>query len=96
MQLIPNKVLYENFTAIDGEKIEFGEEAKLFLEQRGHIVSSLSSAAAVSQLVVHNLQVPVLSNHRKDNRKVKNGNNIFHGKLIAISDPRKDGSPAGL
>ncbi|THU50041.1 hypothetical protein C4D60_Mb06t15890 [Musa balbisiana] len=95
-KLIPNKVLYENFTAIDGEKIEFGEEAKLFLEQRGHIVSSLSSAAAVSQLVVHNLQVPVLSNHRKDNRKVKNGNNIFHGKLIAISDPRKDGSPAGL
>ncbi|CAL9184861.1 unnamed protein product [Musa hybrid cultivar] len=95
-KLIPNKVLYENFTAIDGEKIEFGEEAKLFLEQRGHIVSSLSSAAAVSQLVVHNLQVPILSTHRKDNRKVKNGNNIFHGKLIAISDPRKDGSPAGL
>ncbi|RWW66450.1 hypothetical protein BHE74_00026191 [Ensete ventricosum] len=91
-KLIPNKVLYENFTAIDGEKIELGDEAKLFLEQRGHIVNSLSSAAAVSQFVVHNLQVPVLSTHRK----VKNGNNIFHGKLIAISDPRKDGSPAGI
>ncbi|WOL00695.1 hypothetical protein Cni_G09408 [Canna indica] len=89
-KLIPNEVLYENFTAIDGEHIEFSNDAKLFLEQKGHILRS-TSYAAVSQLVVQNLNDTVSSN-----RKVKNGNNVFHGTLIAVSDPRKDGIPAGL
>ncbi|CAL9764017.1 unnamed protein product [Musa acuminata subsp. burmannicoides] len=93
--LIPNEVLYENFTAIDGEHIEFANEAKLFLEQRGHVLRSLSSGA-VSQLVVHNLHERVPSMQRKTDRKAKNGDGVFHGRLIAVSDPRKDGSPAAL
>ncbi|WOL01972.1 hypothetical protein Cni_G10691 [Canna indica] len=95
-KLIPNEVLYENFTAIDGEEIEFEEDAKLFLEQRGHVLQGLSTVGAVSQLIVHNLQEPVLSGRIKDKRKAKNGKSTFHGRLIAVSDPRKDGCPAGL
>ncbi|XP_009405839.2 glutathione hydrolase 3 [Musa acuminata AAA Group] len=93
--LIPNEVLYENFTAIDGEHIEFANEAKLFLEQRGHVLRSLS-LGAVSQLVVHNLHERVPNMQRKTDRKAKNGGAVFHGRLIAVSDPRKDGSPAAL
>ncbi|CAL9192750.1 glutathione hydrolase 3-like [Musa acuminata AAA Group] len=93
--LIPNEVLYENFTAIDGEHIEFANEGKLFLEQRGHVLRSLS-LGAVSQLVVHNLHDRVPSMQRKTDRKAKNGEGVFHGRLIAVSDPRKDGSPAAL
>ncbi|CAL9186404.1 unnamed protein product [Musa hybrid cultivar] len=93
--LIPNEVLYENFTAIDGEHIEFANEGKLFLEQRGHVLRSLS-LGAVSQLVVHNLHERVPSMQRKTDRKAKNGDGVFHGRLIAVSDPRKDGSPAAL
>ncbi|CAD5179150.1 unnamed protein product [Musa acuminata subsp. malaccensis] len=93
--LIPNEVLYENFTAIDGEHIEFANEAKLFLEQRGHVLRSLS-LGAVSQLVVHNLHERVPNMQRKTDRKAKNGGGVFHGRLIAVSDPRKDGSPAAL
>lgn len=95
LQLIPNEVLYENFTAIDGEHIEFANEAKLFLEQRGHVLRSLS-LGAVSQLIVHNLHERVPSMQRKTDRKAKNGDGVFHGRLIAVSDPRKDGSPAAL
>lgn len=93
--LIPNEVLYENFTAIDGEHIEFANEGKLFLEQRGHVLRSLS-LGAVSQLVVHNLHERVPNMQRKTDRKAKNGGAVFHGRLIAVSDPRKDGSPAAL
>ncbi|XP_065044284.1 glutathione hydrolase 3-like isoform X2 [Musa acuminata AAA Group] len=93
--LIPNEVLYENFTAIDGEHIEFANEGKLFLEQRGHVLRSLS-LGAVSQLVVHNLHERVPNMQRKTDSKAKNGDGVFHGRLIAVSDPRKDGSPAAL
>lgn len=89
MQLIPNEVLYENFTAIDGERFEFAEDAKLFLERRGHAMRGIA-LGAVSQLVVHNIQEPFMSLHRRMK------NNVVHGMLIAVSDPRKDGSPAGV
>ncbi|RZS16587.1 hypothetical protein BHM03_00048596 [Ensete ventricosum] len=94
-KLIPNEVLYENFTAIAGEHIEFANDAKLFLEQRGHVLRSLS-LSSVSQLIVHNLNERVPSMQRKTDRKTKNRGGVFHGRLIAVSDPRKDGSPAAL
>ncbi|XP_017697407.2 glutathione hydrolase 3 isoform X2 [Phoenix dactylifera] len=93
-ELIPNVVLYENWTAIDGELIEFKEEAKVFLEQRGHHLQSMSGGA-VSQLVVHDLQESVLK--QTGITKVEtNDVRVFHGMLTAVSDPRKDGRPAGL
>ncbi|PKA56384.1 Gamma-glutamyltranspeptidase 3 [Apostasia shenzhenica] len=87
-KLIPNIVLYENWTAIDGENIQLDVESRAFLKQRGHHLRSLSGGA-VCQLVTHNLQVPASNiGGRKDG--------IFRGMLTAVSDPRKDGRPAGI
>ncbi|KAJ3693681.1 hypothetical protein LUZ60_009161 [Juncus effusus] len=83
-KLIPNRVEYENYTAIDGEKIEFRNSEKIFLEQRGHELKSIS-AGAVCQLVVHEFTVPV-----------SDSSTVYKGMLTAVSDPRKDGAPAGL
>lgn len=90
MQLIPNVVHYENCTVIDGEHFEFAEAAKEFLEERHHQLESQPGVAAVCQFVVQNLKQPV-SNARRGFR-----NGVFHGMLTAVSDPRKDGRPAGL
>lgn len=55
-----------------------------FLLHRGHILSSLDSGA-VSQLIVHDLGKSV----------APKSNGVFLGKLVGVSDPRKDGYPAG-
>ncbi|KAH0434242.1 hypothetical protein IEQ34_026854 [Dendrobium chrysotoxum] len=87
-KLIPNVVLYENWTTIDDEQIQVTPEAQTYLKQRGHHLSSISGGS-VTQFVVHNLQNPVPNvDKRKDG--------IFYGKLTAVSDPRKDGRPAGI
>ncbi|KAJ0962354.1 hypothetical protein J5N97_030182 [Dioscorea zingiberensis] len=92
-KLIPNVVLYENWTTVNGEHIEFLEKAKVFLEERGHQVNG-QSGGAVSQLVVHNLTNPVNINMRKVTHQ--GTRNVFHGMLTAVSDPRKTGRPAGI
>lgn len=95
-RLIPNVVRYENWTAMDGEHIELSSDARAFLEQRNHQLESLSGAAAVCQLVVHDLQEPVSNWQRKGALWVRPDidNGVFHGMLTAVSDPRKDGMPA--
>ncbi|KAJ0031710.1 hypothetical protein Pint_13317 [Pistacia integerrima] len=92
-KLIPNMVLYENWTVIDGDHIELTDERKLFLEERGHQLEAKAGGAIV-QFVVQNLQNPI-----KIGRKIgKDINNalIFHGTLTAVSDPRKNGRPAAI
>ncbi|KAJ4769097.1 Gamma-glutamyltranspeptidase [Rhynchospora pubera] len=98
--LIPNKIRYENYTAIDGEYIGFENSAKMFLEERGHVLENIG-AGAVCQLVVHDLREPVQNWDvtRRIQRKILKGtvdNGAFKGMLTAVSDPRKDGAPAGL
>ncbi|KAK8452389.1 hypothetical protein SEVIR_5G101900v4 [Setaria viridis] len=83
-KLIPNVVTYEDETAVDGEVIALSDGAKAFLEQRGHRLRSTDSGA-VCQFIVHQLAEPPAS-----------GGGVFRGRLTAVSDPRKDGSPAGL
>lgn len=89
LQLIPNKVLYENWTVIDGDRIELADERKLFLEERGHQLEARAGGAIV-QLVVQNLQNPI-----KIGRKIGK-DQIFRGTLTAVSDPRKNGKPAAI
>ncbi|XP_058108049.1 glutathione hydrolase 3 isoform X2 [Magnolia sinica] len=91
-KLIPNVVLYENWTVIDGEHIELSEDNKIFLEERGHHLKA-QATGAISQLVVHNLQNQLLNMGRKHTGF---NSGVFHGLLTAVSDPRKDGQPAGL
>eukprot|EP01018_Ginkgo_biloba_P038112 Gb_20998 [translate_table: standard] len=85
-KLIPNIVLYENWTVVSGEHIELSDEAKVGLTERGHRLKA-QSTGAICQLVVQNLQDPV---------KIASDSQIFYGMLTAVSDPRKDGIPAGF
>lgn len=82
-------MLYENWTVVDGEHIEVSEERKEFLRERGHQLQA-KAGGAICQLVVQNL-----TGASELGRKVKN-DNVLHGVLTAISDPRKGGSPAAI
>ncbi|XP_037409431.1 glutathione hydrolase 3-like [Triticum dicoccoides] len=83
--LVPNVVRYEDETVVDGEVIELKAEAREFLRRRGHVLKG-TVWSAVCQMIVQDLQAPVSSGSE----------NVFHGMLTAVSDPRKDGSPAGV
>ncbi|CAL4958177.1 unnamed protein product [Urochloa decumbens] len=83
-KLIPNVVTYEDETVASGEVIALSEEAKAFLEERGHRLKSTDSGA-VCQFIVQQLPETPAS-----------GGTVVRGRLTAVSDPRKDGSPAGL
>ncbi|XP_024922531.3 glutathione hydrolase 3 isoform X1 [Ziziphus jujuba] len=91
-QLIPNVVLFENFTVFNGNHIEVSEERKLFLQERGHQLETLSRGA-ITQLVVQSLGNPIKIGRKSG--KVSNAQ-IFHGTLTAVSDLRKDGKPAAI
>ncbi|CAO2204626.1 unnamed protein product [Urochloa humidicola] len=84
-KLIPNVVTYEDETVASGEVIALSEEAKAFLEGRGHRLKRTDSGA-VCQFIVQDLAEAPASG----------GAGVFRGRLTAVSDPRKDGSPAGL
>lgn len=95
MQLIPNVVLYENWTVIDGDHIELPDERKHFLEERGHQLQA-RSGGAICQLVVQNLGNNNAFEMGRKHGKVPPHDQIFHGTLTAVSDPRKDGRPAAV
>lgn len=92
-ELIPNVVLYENSTCIDGDHIELSDEKKHFLEERGHQLEA-KNGGAICQLIVQNLPNPPLQLGRRSGKEYKDG--IFRGMLVAVSDPRKDGRPAAI
>ncbi|KAK9101171.1 hypothetical protein Scep_024601 [Stephania cephalantha] len=83
--LTPNVVMYENWTLRDGNHIELSEEDKLFLQERGHELMG-KPRGAICQFIVQ-----ILTNSSKEG-----GDSVFHGKLTAVSDPRKNGRPAAL
>ncbi|XP_031094437.1 glutathione hydrolase 3-like [Ipomoea triloba] len=84
-KLIPNTVLYENWTIMDGEHIELSGGRRRFLEGRGHQLQAQESGA-ICQFLVQNLPKP--------GQWLNNG--TFYGMLTAVSDPRKGGSPAAI
>uniref|UniRef100_A0A0C9QUN3 Glutathione hydrolase n=1 Tax=Wollemia nobilis TaxID=56998 RepID=A0A0C9QUN3_9CONI len=86
-ELIPNVVRYENWTIVDGDHIELSDESKVGLRKLGHELKAMAGGA-ICQLVVQNLDNPI---------KVQGSDNqVFYGVLTAVSDPRKDGIPAGF
>lgn len=92
-KLIPNTVLYENWTVIDGKHIELAGDRKAFLEERGHQLLAQAGGAIV-QLVVQTLQSPIHVD--SENSRDSVNAQILHGTLTAVSDPRKDGRPAAI
>ncbi|KAL9274592.1 Glutathione hydrolase 3-like protein [Drosera capensis] len=70
--LIPNYVLFENWTVIKGNHIELPEERQASLEARGHKLKSIIGGA-ICQLVVQTMQNStdsVLENSNSDNTMV--------------------------
>ncbi|KAF8400911.1 hypothetical protein HHK36_014214 [Tetracentron sinense] len=93
--LIPNVVLFENLTVVDGHHIELSQERKTFLEERGHELKEKTSGA-VCQLVVQTLSNPIYMGRRIGGESNPQNHKVFHGMLTAVSDPRKDGRPAAV
>ncbi|MBA0559725.1 hypothetical protein Golob_016674, partial [Gossypium lobatum] len=80
-QLIPNVVMYENWTTVTGDHFEVSSSIRSDLQKKGHTLRGLAGGA-ISQFIVHNLE----------GRKGKGSS----GELVAVSDPRKGGIPAGF
>ena len=86
-------VSYENWTVIDGDHIELPDVRRHFLEERGHQLQA-KSGGAICQLVVQTLGNGGVNMGRKQGKI--SSDQIFHGTLTAVSDPRKDGRPAAV
>lgn len=95
LQLIPNVVQYENFTAINGDYIGVAEDTKMFLAERGHELKALSSGAIV-QLIVQRFKEEEEEMIIEIGRKIGKKSKPFKGLLTAVCDPRKDGKPAAV
>uniref|UniRef100_A0A1D1YP72 Glutathione hydrolase n=1 Tax=Anthurium amnicola TaxID=1678845 RepID=A0A1D1YP72_9ARAE len=81
-QLIPNVVMYENWTTVTGDHFEIPADVRTALQKKGHVLQALAGGT-ITQLIVHNLE----------DSKAHHG--VLKGKLTAVSDPRKGGFPAG-
>ncbi|XVF61722.1 hypothetical protein PTKIN_Ptkin08bG0153000 [Pterospermum kingtungense] len=80
-QLIPNVVLYENWTTVIGDHFEVPATIRKDLQMKGHVLQGLAGGT-ISQFIVPKLD------------ELKGNGNI--GELVAVSDPRKGGFPAGF
>ncbi|KAF6174855.1 hypothetical protein GIB67_026343 [Kingdonia uniflora] len=58
LKLIPNVVLYENWTMVDGDHIELSDKSKSFLADRNHLLKGQASGA-VCQLIVQTPQTAI-------------------------------------
>lgn len=95
MQLIPNVVLYEDWTCLDGEHIELASEVRQFLEERGHQLEA-KSGGAISQLIVQDLRNAIPMGRKNGKAPKAPNDQVLCGILTAVSDPRKDGRPAAI
>lgn len=82
MQLIPNVVSYENWTTVSGKHIELPSDIREALSSKGHVLQGLAGGTICQFIAVDDLE-----------HSVKNKG---FGKLVAVSDPRKGGFPAGF
>ncbi|KAK4838170.1 hypothetical protein QYF36_011621 [Acer negundo] len=80
-QLIPNTVLYENWTALSGDHFEVPADIRASLKKKGHVLESIAGGT-ICQFIVQELETI------EDNGSV--------GRLVGVSDPRKGGFPAGF
>ncbi|KAI4317214.1 hypothetical protein L6164_025104 [Bauhinia variegata] len=80
-QLIPNMVLYENWTTVSGDHFEVPGNIRADLKKKGHVLQSLGGGT-ICQFIVQDIEAST--------------RNEVTGKLVAVSDPRKGGFPAGF
>ncbi|PON33587.1 Gamma-glutamyltranspeptidase [Parasponia andersonii] len=80
-QLIPNVVNYENWTTVIGDHFEVPKDIRVALQKKGHVLQGLGGGT-ICQFIVQDAET--------------SEGNIHLGKLVAVSDPRKGGFPAGF
>ncbi|XP_034220290.1 glutathione hydrolase 1-like isoform X2 [Prunus dulcis] len=80
-QLLPNVVQYENWTTVTGDHFEVPSQIRKALHKKGHVLDPLSGGS-ICQFIVQ--QIEALKN---------NGGTR---EIVAVSDPRKGGFPAGF
>ncbi|PQQ00314.1 gamma-glutamyltranspeptidase 1 [Prunus yedoensis var. nudiflora] len=80
-QLLPNVVQYENWTTVTGDHFEVPAQIRKALHKKGHVLNPLSGGS-ICQFIVQ--QIEALKN---------NGGTR---EIVAVSDPRKGGFPAGF
>ncbi|KAJ1394133.1 Nucleophile aminohydrolase, N-terminal [Sesbania bispinosa] len=81
-QLIPNIVNYENWTTVSGDHIELPADIREALRSKGHVLEGLAGGSVCQFIVLDNVE--------------SSGRNKEIEKLVAVSDPRKGGFPAGF
>lgn len=81
MQLIPNVVTYENWTTVIGDHFEVPAYIRKDLQKKGHVLEGLGGGT-ICQFIVQAAETS------KENKQL--------GELVAVSDPRKGGIPAGF
>ncbi|OAY79948.1 Gamma-glutamyltranspeptidase 1 [Ananas comosus] len=81
-ELIPNVVQYENWTTVFGDHFEVPAATRAQLRKKGHVLQALAGGT-ICQFIVRNLE------------SLRTRNGVMFGDLIAVSDPRKGGLPAG-
>ncbi|XP_061337429.1 glutathione hydrolase 1-like isoform X1 [Gastrolobium bilobum] len=82
-QLIPNVVNYENWTTVSGDHFELPADIRAALRSKGHVLQGIAGGTICQFIVQEDIQP---SGRR----------NEVMGKLVAVSDPRKGGFPAGF
>ncbi|XWS29478.1 hypothetical protein CRYUN_Cryun24cG0032300 [Craigia yunnanensis] len=80
-QLIPNVVIYENWTTVIGDHFEVPATIRRDLQKKGHVLQG-QAGGTISQFIILKLDA------------LKGNGSI--GELVAVSDPRKGGFPAGF
>ncbi|CAM6129364.1 unnamed protein product [Calypogeia fissa] len=93
-QFLPDVLNYENYTTVKGDVELLPDYTVRFLSSRGHDLA-IETSGAVCQLIIQDLtrsaRVPRKMHHTTPENK-----EVFRGRLIGVSDLRKDGYPAGI
>ncbi|ERN15052.1 hypothetical protein AMTR_s00056p00018800 [Amborella trichopoda] len=80
--LVPNILEFEKWDTVSGYHIEVPLEDRVDLAKKGHVLKALAFGAKC-QFVVHHLP------------RWPQGETVVTAKLTGVSDPRKEGEPAG-
>ncbi|KAL4194104.1 hypothetical protein AMTRI_Chr05g57600 [Amborella trichopoda] len=80
--LVPNILEFEKWDTVSGYHIEVPLEDRAALAKKGHVLQALAFGAKC-QFVVHHLP------------RWPQGETVVKAKLTGVSDPRKEGEPAG-
>ncbi|KAL5703852.1 Gamma-glutamyltranspeptidase 1 [Ranunculus cassubicifolius] len=64
-QLIPNVVLYENWTSVTGDHFEIPAKTRRALQEKGHVLQSLSGGTICQLIVLNGNNLTAVSDPRK-------------------------------